>query len=79
MGVSINSVHNIVFYDRPDDGMAWTTGVGSTNGYATYKLQLMRNCPANDTISTPFGVKASTGNFMSVQELYTPTSSSDIP
>ena len=78
MGVSINSVHNIVFYDRPATA-AWTTGVGSTNGYATYKLQLMRNCPANDTISTPFGVQASSGNFMSVQEIYTPTSSSDVP
>jgi len=62
MGVSINSVHNIVFYDR-------TTNSGAT---ATYKLQLMRNCPANDTISTPFGIQASSGNFMSIQEIFKP-------
>lgn len=73
MGVSINGVHHITFYDifsRP-------TNVNMTPpytpiGYATFKLQLMRNCPANDTISTPFGVQYSTGNFMSLQELYTP-------
>jgi hypothetical protein len=64
MGVSINNVHNIIFYDRlPIPGDTLTV---------IYKLQLMRNCPANDTISTPFGIQASTGNFMSLEELYSP-------
>jgi hypothetical protein len=64
MGVSINNVHNIIFYDRlPIPGDTFNV---------TYKLQLMRNCPANDTISTPFGIQASTGNFMSLEELYSP-------
>ena len=59
MGVSINNVHYIIFYD-------------TLGGAASYKLQFMRNCPTSSTITIPFGIQESSGNFMSVQELYRP-------
>jgi hypothetical protein len=62
MGVSINNVHSILFYD--------TSGINI--GSVQYKLQFMRNCPTNSTITIPFGIQASNSNFISVQELYRP-------
>lgn len=62
MGVSINNVHSILYYDTT------TNTVPSVK----YKLQFMRNCPTNSTISISFGIQESSGNFISVQELYRP-------
>jgi hypothetical protein len=62
MGVSINNVHSILYYDTT------TNTVPSVE----YKLQFMRNCPTNSTISISFGIQESSGNFISVQELYRP-------
>jgi hypothetical protein len=39
---------------------------------ASYRLQFMRNCPTGDSISTAFGIVESTGNYVSLQELYRP-------
>lgn len=62
MGTSINNVHSIVYYD--------TLGPNSTS--VEYKLQFMRNCHTSSTIRIPFGIIESSGNFISVQELYRP-------
>jgi len=65
MGVTFNNV----YYGTFIDDLAGATLSSST---VFYKLQFMRNCPSNDTISTPFGIVASSGNYISLQELYEP-------
>jgi len=37
-----------------------------------FKLQFRRDCPPNDTISTPFGIRGTRSNYISMQELYRP-------
>ena len=64
MGVSINNVHSILCYDTLNNGV---TVLG-----ANYKLQFMRNCTTTSTITIPFGIQESSGNFISIQELYRP-------
>lgn len=63
MGVTFNNVYNGTFIDD-------LAGATLTNSTVSYKLQFRRDCPSNDTISTPFGIQASTGNYISLQELY---------
>lgn len=63
MGVTFNNV----YYGTFIDDLANATLTSST---VSYKLQFMRNCPSGDSISTPFGIVASSGNYISLQELY---------
>lgn len=63
MGATFNGIYNGSFYDN-------INGVNLTNGLIYYKLQFNRNCPTNNTISIPFGIKGSTGNYIAIQELY---------
>jgi hypothetical protein len=63
MGVTFNNVYNGTFIDD-------LAGATLTNSTVSYKLQFRRDCPNDDTISTPFGIQASTGNYISLQELY---------
>ena len=65
MGVTFNNVYYGTFIDD-------LSGATLTSSTVSYKLQLRRDCPSNDTISTPFGIVASTGNYISLQELYKP-------
>jgi hypothetical protein len=65
MGVTFNNV----YYGTFIDDLAGATLSSST---VFYKLQFRRDCPSNDTISTPFGIVASSGNYISLQELYEP-------
>jgi len=60
MGVTLNSVHTMMFY---------ASMTGFLTSIARYKLQFMRNCPVNDTISTPFGIQASSSNIMTLEEI----------
>ena len=64
MGVTFNGVHTMMFYHD----------LATFNASSTirYRLQFMRNCPANDTITTPFGIQASSSNIMSLQEIVSP-------
>ena len=64
MGVTFNNVYNGTFIDD----LAGATFSPALTVF--YKLQFRRDCPSNDTISTPFGIQASTGNYISLQELY---------
>ena len=64
MGVTFNGVHTMMFYHD--------LSTISAGGPLRYKLQFMRNCPSNDTISTPFGIQASSSNLMSLQEIVSP-------
>ena len=66
MGVTFNNVYYGTFID---DLSGATFSPALT---VCYKLQLRRDCPSNDTISTPFGIVASSGNYISLQELYQP-------
>jgi hypothetical protein len=64
MGVTLNGIYNGSFYH-------------DLSGYTIYnpqyyKLQFRRDCPPGDTISTPFGIRGSTSNYFSIQELYNP-------
>lgn len=63
MGVTFNNVYYGTFIDD-------LSGATLTNSTVSYKLQFRRDCPSNDAISTPFGIQASTGNYISLQELY---------
>jgi hypothetical protein len=65
MGVTFNNVYYGTFIDD-------LAGATLTSGTVYYKLQFRRDCPTNDTISTPFGIVASSGNYISLQELYEP-------
>jgi hypothetical protein len=66
MGVTINNIYNGTFLD--DLGGSITT--------VYYKLFYRRDCPANDTIDTSFGIQGSSGNYILLQELYRPDASS---
>jgi hypothetical protein len=63
MGVTLNSIYHGSFYDS-------LNGAALTNNTVYYKLQFRRDCPPNDTISTPFGIRGATSNYFSMQELY---------
>jgi hypothetical protein len=65
MGVTFNNVYYGTFIDD-------LAGAPLSSSTVFYKLQFMRNCPTYDTISTPFGIVASSGNYISLQELYEP-------
>ena len=65
VGVTFNNVYYGTFIDD-------LSGAALTSSTVSYKLQLRRDCPSNDTISTPFGIVASSGNYISLQELYQP-------
>uniref|UniRef100_A0A6C0D2S2 Uncharacterized protein n=1 Tax=viral metagenome TaxID=1070528 RepID=A0A6C0D2S2_9ZZZZ len=65
MGVTFNNVYYGSFIDDLANAIL-------TNETVSYKLQFRRDCPSNDTISTPFGIVASSGNYISLQELYEP-------
>jgi len=64
MGVTFNNV----YYGTFIDDLAGATFSPALTVF--YKLQFRRDCPSNDTISTPFGIVASSGNYISLQELY---------
>jgi len=66
MGVTFNNVYYGTFID---DLSGATFSPALT---VFYKLQFRRDCPSNDTISTPFGIQVSSGNYISLQELYEP-------
>ena len=65
MGVTLNGIYNGSFYDNLN-GEIFNFNV------VYYKLQFRRDCPPNDTISTPFGIRGSTSNYFAIQELYQP-------
>ena len=64
MGTSLNDIYKGSFYDNLNGAPLNYNGV-------YYKLQFRRDCPPNDTISRPFGIRGSTGNYFAIQELYT--------
>ena len=66
MGVTFNNVYYGTFIDDLS-GATFTPALT-----VCYKLQLRRDCPSNDTISTPFGIVESSGNYISLQELFKP-------
>ena len=66
MGVTFNNVYYGSFIDLAG-------GTSLNPNIANYRLQFMRNCPTGDSISTAFGIVESTGNYISLQELYRPT------
>jgi hypothetical protein len=64
MGVTLNGIYNGSYYLDLN---------GSTIYNPQYfKLQFRRDCPPGDTISTPFGIRGSSSNYFSMQELYKP-------
>lgn len=63
MGVTLNGIYNGTFYDN-------LNGETFNFNVVYYKLQFRRDCPPNDTISTPFGIRGSTSNYFAIQELY---------
>jgi hypothetical protein len=65
MGVTLNNIYNGSFYDS-------LNGVTLTNNIVYYKLQFRRDCPQDDTISTPFGIRGATSNYFAIQEIYKP-------
>jgi hypothetical protein len=62
MGVTINNIYNGTFLDDLEGSI--------TTVY--YKLFYRRDCPANETIDTSFGIQESIGNYILLQELYRP-------
>jgi len=66
MGVTFNNVYYGTFIDNLANAFDATTVPVS------YKLQLRRDCPNYDTISTQYGIQASSGNYISLQELFRP-------
>jgi hypothetical protein len=66
MGVTFNNVYYGTFIDNLANAFDATTVPVS------YKLQLRRDCPNYDTISTHYGIQASSGNYISLQELFRP-------
>ena len=66
MGVTLNNVYYGTFIDN-------LANATLTNSTVSYKLEFMRNCPNGDSISTAFGIVESSGNYISLQELYQPT------
>jgi hypothetical protein len=65
MGVTLNGIYYGSFYDH-------LAPLTLTNNVVYYKLQFRRDCPQNDTISTPFGIRGATSNYFAIQELYRP-------
>jgi len=65
MGVTFNNVYYGTFIDD-------LAGATLSSNTVYYKLQFRRDCPSNDTISTAFGIQVSSGNYISLQELYEP-------
>ena len=65
MGVTFNNVYYGTFIDD-------LSGATLTSSTVSYKLEFMRNCPTGDSISTAFGIVESSGNYISLQELYQP-------
>ena len=65
MGVTFNNVYYGTFIDN-------LANADLSNNTVSYKLQFMRNCPTGDSISTAFGIVESSGNYISLQELYKP-------
>ena len=63
-GTTLNDIYKGSFYDN-------LNGATISNNTLYYKLQFRRDCPPNDTISRPFGIRGSTGNYFAIQELYT--------
>jgi hypothetical protein len=65
MGVTINNIYNGSYYED-------LSGVTLSGNIITYRLEFRRDCPVDNTIKTPYGIQQSTGNYMSLQELYRP-------
>jgi hypothetical protein len=65
MGVTFNNVYYGTFIDD-------LAGATLTSDTVYYKLQFRRDCPNDDDISTAFGIQVSSGNYISLQELYEP-------
>ena len=65
MGVTINNIYNGSYYED-------ISGVTLSGNIITYRLEFRRDCPVDNTIKTPYGIQQSTGNYMSLQELYRP-------
>jgi hypothetical protein len=63
-GITSNNIYNGIYYDN-------LNGASLTNNTLYYKLQFRRDCPSTTTISRPFGIRGSTGNYFAIQELYT--------
>jgi hypothetical protein len=62
-GITSNNIYNGIYYDN-------LNGAALTNNTLYYKLQFRRDCPSYTTISRPFGIRGSTGNYFAIQELY---------
>jgi hypothetical protein len=62
-GITSNNIYNGIYYD-------YLNGAALTNNTLYYKLQFRRDCPSTTTISRPFGIRGSTGNYFTIQELY---------
>ena len=69
MGVTTYGVYSGSFYENINNR-------DMSSNFIYYKLQFNRNCPTNDTISTPFGIRASSGNSLVLQEFYIPPNAS---
>ena len=65
MGVTINNIYNGSYYDD-------LSGITLTGNIITYRLEFRRDCPPDNTIKTSYGIQASTGNYITLQELYKP-------
>ena len=65
MGVTINNIYNGSYYDD-------LSGITLTGNIITYRLEFRRDCPPGNTIKTGYGIQASSGNYISLQELYKP-------
>ena len=70
MGITSNNIYNGIYYDN-------LNGAVLTNNTLYYKLQFRRDCPSYTTISRPFGIRGSTGNYFAIQELYNLISSNN--
>jgi hypothetical protein len=70
-GITSNNIYNGIYYDN-------LNGTTLTNNTLYYKLQFRRDCPSYTTISRPFGIRGSTGNYFAIQELYNLISSNII-
>jgi hypothetical protein len=69
-GITSNNIYNGIYYDN-------LNGALLTNNTLYYKLQFRRDCPSTTTISRPFGIRGSTGNYFAIQELYNLISSNN--
>jgi len=69
-GITSNNIYNGIYYDN-------LNGTTLNNNMLYYKLQFRRDCPSYTTISRPFGIRGSTGNYFAIQELYNLISSNN--